>query len=167
MPQFDDMLQSLGVGAAIPGVMGVGPGRTWDAVVSTHAPSLTGNSVTFVALEDGTLIVTEDVPDGSLTPIAETLEEMVSPPYRAAATKMEHDVWTAVAESVEIVELSGIAGAEVDLAVMDGQRTLTIDGEPASGALPALDALAEPHESVALHAERVDGDLFAVDVFPL
>ena len=33
--------------------------------------------------------------------------------------------------------------------------------------MPALDALAEEHDSVALHAERVDGDLFAVDVFPL
>ena len=34
-------------------------------------------------------------------------------------------------------------------------------------ALPALDALAEEHDDVAIHAERVDGDLFAVDVFPL
>ena len=50
---------------------------------------------------------------------------------------------------------------------MDGERTLTLGGEVTIRALPALDALAEEHDSVALHAERVDGDLFAVDVFPL
>ena len=51
--------------------------------------------------------------------------------------------------------------------MVDGERTLTVDGEPTTGSVPALDALAEEHDSVALHAERVDGELFAVDVFPL
>ena len=63
--------------------------------------------------------------------------------------------------------LAGVEGDEVDLTVVDGERTLTVGGEPSAGSLPALDALADEHESVALHAERVDGDLFAVDVFPL
>jgi hypothetical protein len=30
-----------------------------------------------------------------------------------------------------------------------------------------FDALAEEHGDVAMHADRVDGELFAVDVFPL
>ena len=167
MPQFDDMLQSLGVGAAIPGVMGVGPGRTWDAVVATHAPSLTGDTVTFVALEDGTLVVTEDVADGALTPVADEIEEMVSPPYRAAAAHGEGDVWTAVAEKVLIVELADIPADELELTLVDGERTLTVGDEATSRPMPALDELAQEHDSVALHAERVDGDLFAVDVFPL
>jgi hypothetical protein len=167
MPRFDDMLESLGVEAAIPGVMGVGPGRTWDAVVATHAPSLTGDSVTFVALEDGTLIVTEDIADGSLTPVADQLEEMVSPPYRAATARGEGDVWTAVAEKVRIVELPDIPADELELTLVDGERTLTIGEDQDDRALPALDELAEQHGSVAIHAERVDADLFAVDVFPL
>ena len=37
MARHDEMLSALAAGGAIPGVMGVGPGRTWDAVVSTHA----------------------------------------------------------------------------------------------------------------------------------
>ncbi len=41
------------------------------------------------------------------------------------------------------------------------------NGEPTTRSFAALDVLAEEHDSVALHAERVDGDLFAVDVFPL
>jgi len=44
MARFDDMLSALGASAAIPGVMGVGPGRTWDAVVAAHAPALTGDT---------------------------------------------------------------------------------------------------------------------------
>ena len=167
MARFDDMLQSLGVGAAIPGVMGVGPGRTWDAVVATHAPSLTGDSVTFVALEDGTLVVTEDLADGSLTPVADQIEEMLSPPYKAAAARGEGDVWTAVAEKVRIVEIADIPADELELTLVDGERTLTIGDEQDQRAVPALDELAEEHGSVAIHAERVDGDTFTVDVFPL
>ena len=167
MARHDEMLSALAAGGAIPGVMGVGPGRTWDAVVSTHAGDLTGDAVTFVALEDGTLIVFEDVPDGSLGPIADALEEMVPPPYRGAAAKNEGDVWTAVAESVSIAELPNVRGDTADLSLVDGVRELTVDGESETGPVPALDDLAEGRGDVALHAERVDGDLFAVDVFPL
>jgi hypothetical protein len=167
MARFDDMLSALGAGAMIPGVMGVGPGRTWDASVAARAPALTGDSVTFVALEDGTLVVNEDVPDGGLAPVADAIEEMVEPPYRAAAARNEGDTWTAVAESVRIVELPGVDADELELAVVDGVRTLTLGDEQTDRALPALDALAEEHDSCAIHAERVDGNLFAVDVFPL
>ncbi|HEX5028737.1 MAG TPA: hypothetical protein VFV56_07985 [Gaiellaceae bacterium] len=167
MARFDDMLADLGASAAIPGVMGVGGGRTWDAVVATHAPALTGDRVTFVALDDGTLVINEDLPDGALNPIADQLEEMLEPPYRAAAARGEDDVWTAVAEKVRIVELTGIPADEVELAVVDGQRTLTFGDEQVDEALPPLDEIAGEHDAVAIHAERVDGDAFAVDVFPL
>jgi hypothetical protein len=147
--------------------MGVGPGRTWDAVVAAHAPALTGGSVTFVALADGTLVVNEDVSDGSLTPVADQIEEMVAPPYRAAAARNEGDMWTAVAESVRIVDLAGIEVDELELTMVGGERTLTLGDVQSDRALPALDALAEGEGDVAIHAERVDGDVFAVDVFPL
>jgi hypothetical protein len=165
--RFDDMLSALGASAAIPGVMGVGGGRTWDAVVATHAPALTGDRVTFVTLDDGTLIVNEDIPEGSLSPVADQLEEMLEPPYRAAAARGENDVWTAVAEKVRIVELSGVPADEVELTVVDGRRTLTLGEEQVDEALPQLDAIATEHDAVAIHAERVDGDTFVVDVFPL
>ena len=167
MARYDEMLSALAGGAAIPGVMGVGPGRTWDAVVSTQARELTGDAVTFVALEDGTLIVYEDVPDGSLGPIADALEEMVAPPYRGAAARNEGNVWTAVAESVSIAELPDVRGDTVDLSLVGGVRELTVDGESATTPVLALDQLAESKGDVAVHAERLDGDLFAVDVFPL
>jgi hypothetical protein len=158
---------SLDGGLGIAGLSGAARGRTWDAVVSAHAPDLTGDSVTFVALADGTLVVNEDIPDDSLAPVAEGIEEMLQPPYRAAAARSDKDVWTAVAESVSIAELPGVEGDSVDLSMVDGTRELTIDGEPTTRSVPALDELAEAHGDVALHAERVDAALFAVDVFPL
>ena len=69
--------------------------------------------------------------------------------------------------SVRIAELPGLEGDTVDLTVVGGERALTVDGEQTKQPLPALDALAEEHTDVAVHAERVDGNQFAVDVFPL
>ncbi len=167
MARNEELLSALSTGAAIPGVMGVGPGRTWDAVIAAHAPALTGDSVTFTALDDGTLIVTEDIPDGSLSPVADAIEEMVPPPYRAATARNEGDMWTAVAESVQIVSLPGVHTDEIELTNVGGERTLTLGTEVTTDALPPLDELADAHGDVAIHAERVDGDLFAVDVYPL
>jgi hypothetical protein len=154
-------------GLGIAGLSGAARGLTWDAVVSAHAPDLTGDSVTFVALADGTLVVNEDIPDDSLAPVAEGIEEMLQPPYRAAAARGDKDVWTAVAESVSIAELPGVGGDSIDLSMVDGVRELTIDGEPITRSVPGLDELVDQHGDVALHAERVDAALFAVDVFPL
>jgi hypothetical protein len=167
MARSDELLAALGGQTPIAGVTGTGTGRTWDAVVSAHAPNLTGDAVTFTALEDRTLVVDQDVPDDSLASIAEAVEQMVQPPYRAAAARSEGDLWTAVAESVRIVQLPGVDADLIDLTLVDGERTLTVDGEATIRPLPALDELAVEHDSVALHAERIDGDLYAVDVFPL
>jgi len=154
-------------GLGEPSITGVPRARTWDAVASAQAPDLTGETVTFVALHDGTLIVDEDVPDDSLAPLADAIEQQLSPPYRAAAVRREGSVWSAAAEEITVVELPWLEGDVVDLSVVDGVRELTVDGETTIRPIPALDALTEEHADVALHAERVDGDVFAVDVFPL
>jgi hypothetical protein len=154
-----------GLGAA--GIVGVPRGRTWDLVTSAHAPALVGETVTFVTLEDRTIVVDEDEPEDSLFPLAEAVEHTLPPPYRAAAVRNAGDVWSVVAEKVAIVELLEIAGDVVDLTVVGGERELRIDDERTIQPLPALDTLAEEHGDVALHAERVDGAIFAVDVFSL
>jgi len=66
-----------------------------------------------------------------------------------------------------IAEIPRLEGDTVDLTVVDGERTLTVDGERTIRPLPALDVLTETHGDVAVRAERVDDDLFAADVFPL
>ena len=154
-------------GLGITGVHGDPRPRVWDAVASASAPDLPGDAVLFVVLEDGTVIVEDDVPDGALAPLADALERTVKPPYRAAAIRHDRDVWAAVAEKTAIVELRLDEGDTVDLTVIDGERELTVDAERTIRPIPALDVLAEEHGDVALHAERVDGDVWAVDVFPL
>jgi hypothetical protein len=150
------------------GVHGVPRARTWDAVVSAGAPGLVGrDAVAFVVLVDGTVVVDDDLPDGSLVPLADAVERTLPPPYRAAAVRNAGDVWSVVAERVVIVELPRLEGDEVDLTVVNGDRNLNVDGERTIRPVPALDALVETHGDAAMRAERVDGDLFAVDVFPL
>ena len=154
-------------GLGIPGISGVPQGRTWDVAASAHAPDLVGETVVFVVLPDTTIVVDEEVPDNSLAPLAEAVEQSLQPPYRAAAVRRGSDVWAIVAERVEIVELTGLESDAIDLTVVDGERTLTIDDEPTIRPLPALDALVELRGDAVVHAERLDGDLFAVDVFSL
>jgi hypothetical protein len=154
-------------GLGIAGITGIPRGRTWDATASAHAPALVGDTVTFVTLDDGTIVVDEDEPDDSLAPLADAIEQAVQPPYRAAAARSEGDVWWVVAESIEIAELPGIEGDVVVLSIVGGARELEIDGERTIRPVPALDLIAEEHGDVTVHAERVDGDIFGVDVFPL
>ena len=141
--------------------------RTWDVIASARAPALTADTVTFVVLPDATIVVEEDVPDDSLAPLAEAVEQSLKPPYRAAAIRHSEDVWAVVAEHVEIVELAGFEGDAIDLTVVNGERTLMIDDERTIRALPALDALVERRGDIAVHGERLDGDVFAVDIFSL
>lgn len=155
------------LGLGIPAFTGVPRARTWEIVASAHGPDLTGETVTFVVLPDGTVVVDDDVPDESALPLAEAVETTLSPPYRAAAVRNEGDVWSVVAEPVVIVELPQVDGEIVELSIVAGVRELTIDGERTIRQLPALDVLAEEHDDVSLRAERVDGHLFAVEVFPL
>ena len=165
------LTQPLGLsgdpGMELVAIHGVPRARTWDAIASAAAPVLTGETVTFVVLPDATIVVEETVPDDSLAPLAEAVEHSLQPPYRAAAIRQDKDVWAVVAERIEIVELAGLEGDAIDLTVVDGERTLTIDEVRTIRPLPALDALVELRGDVALHGERLDGDLFAVDVFSL
>ncbi len=155
-------------GLGIAGISGVGQGRTWDAVASAKCRELLGlDEVTFVTLDDGTIVVDLDLPDDSLAPLAEALEETIEPPYRAAAIRNEGDIWTAVAERVALVQLPEVEADVVDLSVVDGERELTVGEERTLRPLPELDSLAAEYGDVSLHAERVDEDTFAVDVFPL
>lgn len=154
-------------GLGVAGISGAPRGWTWDAVGSARCPALTSDEVTFVTLEDGTIVVADDLPDESLVPLAEALEATLEPPYRAAGRRSEGEVWTAIAERVRIVRLPGLEADDVDLCLRDGERELVLDGELADRELPGLDAIVDEHGDVALRAERVDGDLYAVDAFPL
>lgn len=117
---------------------GVPRPREWDVVASAEA-DLPGNEVHFTALPDGTLVVEEDVPDGSLSPLADAIEASINPPYAAEAVRREDGVWAVGAKRIRVRAFADQVGDELEL-VEDDQVVI---------------------------GRRIDGDLFEVQVTPL
>ena len=117
---------------------GVHRPREWDTVASARA-ELPGDEVHFTALPDGTLLVEEDVPDGSLSWLAEAVEASVQPPYRAEAVRRSEGIWAVAAKRIEVRAFPGHEEDELEL-VEDDQVLL---------------------------GHRLDGDLFQVEVTAL
>jgi hypothetical protein len=149
------------------GLHGIPRPRRWDAVVTAEA-RLPGDTVHFVALPDGTLIVDEDVPDGALDPLAEAVEAELPRPYRAEATKRGAELWAVGASRIAVVRIpEEIDGDTIELAVRDGERTLAVDGLRAFGSVPSLEAVASGMAAYVIRAARIDDDLWEVTVVPL
>lgn len=143
--------------------------RQWDAVATAEAPALPGNELEFAVLADGTVLVDDAVPEGALSSIAGAVEQSLPPPYRAVAIRRDGTLWGVAANRIEVVEVpEEVPGDLVSLAVQDSERTLLVDDQPAWESIPTLEAYgAGAHQDFVLHAERLDGDLWAVKVSPL
>jgi hypothetical protein len=143
--------------------------REWDAVSTAEAPDLDGNELEFVVLPDGTVLVDDAVPEDALTTLAEAVEQTISPPYRAIAVRRDKVLWGVAANRIEVVEVpEDVPGDTVSLAVQEGERTLLVDDQPAWEGISTLEAYgASVHPEFALHAERLDGNLWSVKVNPL
>jgi hypothetical protein len=150
-------------------VHGIPREREWDAVASAQAPDLPGEHVEFVALADGTLVVDEDVPDESLSTLADALEGQISPPYHGYAFWQQDDVWAIAAKRVQIVEVpEDVPGDEVELTVNNGARSTVVDGEESRAEIPSLETFAsQQFGSFVLRAGRLDDLLWEVTVMPL
>jgi hypothetical protein len=150
------------------GIHGVPRPRRWDVVTSAEATGLAGDSVRFVALADGTLLVTEDEPDDALMPLADAVERSIRPPYRAEAVRREGDAWSVAATRVAIVEVRGLSGDAAELVVNRDGRSLHVDGRSTLGRAPALERVGEAHATeYVVRASRVDGDLWEVEATAL
>jgi hypothetical protein len=143
------------------GIHGLHRPREWDVVLTVAAPEVEGERARFVALGEGRGLLVEEGPD-ALDPLADTVEEELSPPYRAEAVRRDGGLWAVAARALEIRELPGLRGDEIEVAVHNGSRTLLVDGLPEFGSIPALE---EPEHVV--RASRLDGDLWEVVVDPL
>lgn len=141
--------------------------REWDSFVSTGAPDLTGDTLRFFALENGSLVILEDVADEAVSPLAEALHRRIQPPYRAAAARTDGDVWCAIAESVELIESPEIAGDEFELTDFEGRHELRVDGVLTAPIPEQLLAIVRPDGNSALIGERVADGLYAIKVWPL
>jgi hypothetical protein len=149
------------------GIHGVPRPRRWDAVASADAPGLRGDGVHFVALPNGDLIVDEDEPEGTVTRLADALEERLEPPYRAEAVRRDGDVWAVAARRVQVAELEA-QGDEIELVANGGARTLTVDGRREFGTVPELEQLGQGQgDSYVVRARRLDERLWEVEASPL
>ena len=142
------------------GIHGLQRVREWDVVATAAAPGLDGDRASFVALADGDLVVDEG-PAG-VEALADAVERTLPAPYRAEAVRREGELWAVAARAIELVQLPGILGEEVELALRGDERSLVVDGMPSFGSIPAL----ERRDSV-VRARRIDGEVWEMTVDPL
>jgi hypothetical protein len=149
------------------GIHGIPREREWDAVASAEAPGLPGDEIEFVALEDGSLVVDEDVPDGTVAPLADALS--LPPPYHAFGLHQEADIWSVAAKRVQVIEVpEKVDGDEIQLVVTDETSTLLVDDAASMAPIPSLEAFAaEQFGSFVLRASRLDDLLWEITVIPL
>jgi hypothetical protein len=163
--------EPIDVGPPVPGVPGyhgMQRPRRWDAVVMVDGLDLPGKEVSFVVLDDGSVILDEDLPEPAVEPIAEVLDQVVDSPYRVEAVRRHDDVWAAAAQRIDVLELPDVAGEELMLTVGEGTKTLVVDGNQEFGTVPELEHLAaDRYDSYVVEAKRLDGDLFEVRVSAL
>ncbi len=155
-------------GLGIAGVTGVArPRGEWDVAVSTSAPGLPGDELTFVTLVDRTLVVDEDVPEGTVTPLAEAVEQFLEPPYRAAGLRKEGDVWAVAAARATLLELPSVDGDTLEASRVGEGITFAVDGVPSLAPLEVQHVLDGLDGDVALTAERIDGTTWIAEVWHL
>jgi hypothetical protein len=150
----------------VAGIHGVARAREWDAVVAAEAPDVPGEELDFVVLEDGTVVVDEDLPDEALSPLADALDESLEAPYHAFAHRREGDVWVAAAIVVDVIEVpEEIAADAVEIVSRDGEHMTVVGGELVDERIESLEALAEEDfESYFLEATRIDERFWEVTV---
>ena len=151
----------------VTGIHGVPRPRRWDAVASAEAPGLTGDEVHFVALPNGDLVLDEDEPPDTLSPLADAVEQTVEPPYRAEAVRQGEDVWAVAARRIAVATFEA-AGDRLELVVTDEGNALTVDGERSFGSIPRLERVGrEQGDRYVVRATRLDEDAWEVEADPL
>jgi hypothetical protein len=73
------------------------------------------------------------------------------------------ELWAVAARRIEVGRFAH-DGEEIELSVVDGERMLTVDGLRDWGSIPELE---QPLASYAVHARRLDGDLWEIRVSTL
>ena len=138
--------------------------REFDALATVDAPELRGDEAEFVALPDGDLLVVEEDGDANLAPLAEAVERSIEPPYRARAVRTSGTLWSVAGNRIDVVRMKA-DGDTVDVAVHGGERSAAVDGIPTSRRFAELEARGErAGTDYAIHAERLDGDLWQARV---
>ena len=143
--------------------------KEWDVATTAVAQGITGDYVQFTVLPDGDLIVETEENDGDLTPLADAIEQRLSPPYKATGSRQENDLWGVGAKQIEVATFSFPNAEELELTQSAGVAELRVDGEPSDAAPPVeLQRLGETAGAdYCAEATHIDGDSWEVRVTPL
>ena len=160
--QFDSGAGAL-AGAGLPP-----RARHWDTFVTAEAADVAGHEVDFIALPDGTILVEEEEGDAALEPLANAVETKIAPPYRAKAVKQTDRIWAISAMQIQVARFEQ-DGDTIELTQTNEGRALRLDGMPSFGSVPELESIGESRAgpAYAVHAERLDADLWEVRVAAL
>ena len=142
--------------------------RHWDTFVTAEAPDVDGNEVDFVVLPDGTILVEQEEGDAALEPLANAVEMKITPPYRAKAVKQTDRIWAISAMQIQVARFEQ-DGDTIELTQTGDGRALRVDGMPSFGGVLELERIGEAQAGAAyaVHAERLDADLWEVRVAAL
>jgi hypothetical protein len=143
--------------------------KEWDAAVTADVPGLAGNRIEFTTIPDGDVIVDDETGDADLSPLADAVEQRISPPYRAVAQRQDGDLWAVAARRIQLAKIAFPDGDKLEVSRHDDSGELRVDGEPSDALVPPeLERLAETSgDSYYVEAERIDGDLWEVRVTAL
>jgi hypothetical protein len=164
---------SLGRSGAVSEALVAGLARRWrlrepHVIASAEVPDLTGESYTFTTVPDGSMLVDDDGEE-DLSRLADAVEVHLNRPYRAEAVRHGDSSWAISAWPIQVASLAA-DGDELELTSVAGERTYSVDGEFVDEAFAplALAQLGEAHwDDYALHASRLDDELWEIEVHPL
>ena len=117
-------------------------------------------------LEDTVVIESDaDLPEA----LTGAFDGRLEPPYRVVGVRRGEALWALGARRIETEVVPGLEGDEIALAVGEEGTTLHVDGVQTFGSIPALEHLAHDRglDDFALHAERVDGDVWELRITAL
>lgn len=140
--------------------------RQWDAAVTVVAPGLAGDQVRFTTIPDGDVIVSDETGDADLAPLADAVERHLNPPYRAAASRQEGDLWAVGARRIQVAMVPFPTGDKLELSWNGADAELRVDGEPSDAEIPPelVELGRAAGASYFVEALRIDGDLWEVRV---
>lgn len=142
---------------------GLGP-KEWDVATMTIVPGLVGKRAAFTTLPNGDVIVDQEDGYADLSPLADAIEERLSPPYRAVASRQTGELWGVGAKRIQVAEIPFPSGGKLELSRSREGGELRVDGEPSDAPTPAeLERVGSAiGRSFYVEANRIDGDLWEV-----
>jgi hypothetical protein len=146
-----------------PGVTGLHRPREADAVVTADAPDVEGDTVRFVSLTDGSLLV-EQGAESPLDALATAVEQELRPPYRARAVRRGESLWAIEAKRIEVLSIPDApVGDLIDVTHTADGTSVAVDDERIFGSIPVLEERGQREgRDYTVHAERLDDDAWEV-----